>query len=132
MDTKKISKKSYPLETLLLHYPQLLRIEGLDDIVKTVLPSFQTPLSFKNKTKWSELLKQKNLKLRATFEFLIVEIAKRFQKLHGRSPGLDDINHILMRADCVGLNHLIEGGLFDGSFNVVLIRAGLKINRDAS
>lgn len=119
-----------PLLTLIVWYPQLLRISWSWDILSEVIPGYQPMFSFQNQQPWMKLLKKKNFKIKAAFEFLLVEILKRFQQEKNCSPTLNNINHLLHRAGCTTLNHLLSQGLFEGSFNVALIRAGLKQNRD--
>jgi hypothetical protein len=120
-----------PIEKLILNYPRLLKVEGLADVVKKMIGSFQYPLNYSGQ-KWHQLGmgKNRNGEARAVFMSLLIELIKWHAGKKKKTPTIKYMNKIFRRGRCPELGYFISRlQLFDSSYNQLLVLAGCSLNR---
>jgi hypothetical protein len=118
-------KENDPVQKLLYFYPKLMKINGMFDVASSLSLSYQMTLSGINRKKWIQLKKDNELK--SALELIIIEFFKKQKKA---CPKLKEVDNVFENCDCKSLSYfLYKIGLFEKSYNKILILANLPLNR---
>lgn len=118
-------RKREPLEKLFYFYPRLMKINGMVDVIKGVSAAHQMALENINRRQWRELKNDNELK--SALELIIIEF---FKKQKTACPKLKEIDGIFEKSGCKTLSYfLYKIGLFEKSYNKILILANIPLNR---
>lgn len=117
------------VEKLILSYPQLLKIEGLSEVVRNRIGHFQYPIDYISQ-KWHKLGKGSSVELRAVFMSLVIELIKWHAAKKKRTPTIRYMNKIFKKGHCPELGYLIRKlKIFESSYNELLILSRCDLNR---
>lgn len=115
------------MERVFALYPMLRNIKEFEQVLRIILPFQQLYIPFHLKKPWSALKQERELSW--VLEIFIIELLKLHGEKLKRTPTIEEMDKVFQKANCCTLSYLISSiGLFEGTYQKLLIQAGLTPN----